>query len=141
MKTSYQSFSRFFIWCLFCALFVSCNKDPEYFTLVDYPDQMHIKSSVEDIVFNKGIANQEAVTFTWEAAVSPLQPSDEVTYKIGFYDTNQKETNHSEFIDLGNVTSVSFFSGPSDRVPFLFQPTTLCPMPLVSVYLCQAVVW
>ncbi len=108
MKTSYQSFSRFFIWCLFCALFVSCNKDPEYFTLVDYPDQMHIKSSVEDIVFNKGIANQEAVTFTWDAAVSPLQPSDEVTYKIGFYDTNQKETNHSEFIDLGNVTSVSF---------------------------------
>ena len=50
----------------------SCNKDPEYFSLETYPDEMHIKSSVEEIVLNKGIADQAAVTFTWDAASSPL---------------------------------------------------------------------
>ena len=86
----------------------SCNEDPEYFQLETYPDQMHIDVSQEEIVFNKGIANQPALTFNWQKAVSPINASDEVTYKMAFYDTNQKAENHSEFIELGDVTTASF---------------------------------
>ena len=86
----------------------SCNEDPEYFQLETYPDQMHIDVSQEEIVFNKGIANQPALTFNWQKAVSPINASDEVTYKMAFYDTNQKAENHSEFIELGDVTTASY---------------------------------
>ncbi|MBQ3632634.1 MAG: hypothetical protein II949_15625, partial [Prevotella sp.] len=53
-------------------LFTSCNEDPEYFTLPTYPDEMHVRSSVEEIVLNKGIADQTAVTLTWDKATSPI---------------------------------------------------------------------
>ncbi|MBQ3632637.1 MAG: hypothetical protein II949_15640, partial [Prevotella sp.] len=53
-------------------LFTSCNQDPEYFTLPTYPDEMHVRSSVEEIVLNKGIADQTAVTLTWDKATSPI---------------------------------------------------------------------
>lgn len=82
----------------------SCNKDPEYFSLETYPDEMHIKSSVEEIVLNKGIADQAAVTFTWDAASSPLSATDEVTYKMCLYPSTQKDSK-SDYIDLGtNLT-------------------------------------
>ena len=99
-----------FIIChlLFSVALTSCNKDPEFFQLESYPDQMHISVSQEEIVFNKGIANQPALTFNWQKAVSPVNASDTVTYKMAFYDTNQKAENHSEYIDLGDVTTASF---------------------------------
>ena len=59
-------------YCLLAIGLVSCNEDPEYFQLKTYPDQMHISVSQEEIVFNKGIANQPALTFDWQKAVSPL---------------------------------------------------------------------
>ena len=80
--------------------FVSCNEDPEFFTLESHPDEMHIKSSVESVVLNKGIANQEAITFTWDAASSPLSSADEVTYKLCFYPTAMKD-DKSDYIDVG----------------------------------------
>ena len=40
------------------ALFAGCNEDPEYFELKTYPDEMHIRSSVEEITLNKGIASE-----------------------------------------------------------------------------------
>ena len=92
----------------FSVALTSCNEDPEYFQLETYPDQMHIGVSQDEIVFNKGIANQPALTFNWQKAVSPINASDEVTYKMAFYDTNQKAENHSEYVELGDVTSVSF---------------------------------
>ncbi len=79
---------------------VSCNEDPEFFTLESHPDEMHIKSSVESVVLNKGIANQEAITFTWDAASSPLSSADEVTYKLCFYPTAIKD-DKSDYIDVG----------------------------------------
>ena len=62
-----------YVFSMLCLMaFVSCNDDPEFFKLESYPDEMHIRSSVESVVLNKGIANQEAVTFTWDAAKSPI---------------------------------------------------------------------
>ena len=100
----------FFVLCslFFSVVLTSCNEDAEFFQLKDYPDQMHITVSQDEIVFNKGIANQPALTFSWQAQPSPMATADSVTYKIAFYDTNQKADNHSEFINLGQTTSVSF---------------------------------
>ena len=83
-------------------LFTSCNKDPEYFTLPTYPDEMHVRSSVEEIVLNKGIADQTAVTLTWDKATSPLSPTDEVTYKVCLYPSSQKDLK-SDYIETGTT--------------------------------------
>lgn len=86
----------------------SCNEDPVYYELKDNPDQMHIKASAENVVFNKGLADQDAITFTWDAATSPVSAGDPVSYSIRFYDTNMKGEHMSELIELGNVTQKSF---------------------------------
>ena len=86
--------------------FVSCNDDPEFFKLESYPDEMHIRSSVESVVLNKGIANQEAVTFTWDAASSPISSADEVTYKVCLFPTAMKD-DKSAYIDVGTKTSLT----------------------------------
>ena len=70
---------------------ISCNEEPEYFALPTYPDEMHIRSSVEQIVLNKGIADQAAVTFTWDRATSPVSPSDKVSYKLCLYPSATKD--------------------------------------------------
>ncbi len=88
--------------------FTACNEDPEYYELKDNPDQMHIKASQSEIIFNKGMADQTAITFTWDAAVSPVSASDPVSYCIRFYDTNMKSEHCSDLIELGNVTQASF---------------------------------
>jgi hypothetical protein len=65
---------------------------------------MHVKCSVEEIILNKGISDQTAVTFTWDAASSPISTDDVVTYKMCLYPTTQKN-NKSAYIDLGtNLT-------------------------------------
>ncbi|MBP5387598.1 MAG: SusE domain-containing protein [Prevotella sp.] len=84
----------------------SCNEDPELFKLESYPDEMHIRSSVESIVLNKGIENQDAVTFTWDAATSPISPQDVVTYKVCLYPTAMKDSK-SDYIDVGTQTSLT----------------------------------
>ena len=63
----------YYLFGLFCAMFAmtSCNEDPTYFELPTYPDEMHVKASVEEIVLNKGIADQTAITLTWDKANSP----------------------------------------------------------------------
>ena len=79
------------------AAFSACNEDPEYFELPTYPDEMHIRSSVSDIVLNKGIADQAAVTFTWDRATSPLSSADKVSYKLCLYPSATKDQK-SEYI-------------------------------------------
>ena len=86
----------------------SCNEDPSYYELPDQPDQMHIKASATDVVFNKGMANEPAITFTWDAATSPVSAADEVTYGIRFYETSQKSEHMSDLIDLGATTQRAF---------------------------------
>ena len=98
MKKTYYLFG------LLCTMFAmtSCNEDPTYFELPTYPDEMHVKSSVEEIVLNKGIADQTAVTLTWDKANSPISPSDEVTYKVCLYPSAQKDLK-SEYIETGTT--------------------------------------
>ena len=63
MNTKISSRITVIGYCLLVIGLASCNEDPEYFQLETYPDQMHIGVSQEEIVFNKGIANQPALTF------------------------------------------------------------------------------
>ncbi len=96
-----------YVFSMLCLMaFVSCNDDPEFFKLESYPDEMHIRSSVESVVLNKGIANQEAVTFTWDAASSPISSDDEVTYKVCLFPTAMKD-DKSAYIDVGTKTSLT----------------------------------
>ena len=96
-----------YVFSMLCLMaFVSCNDDPEFFKLKSYPDEMHIRSSVESVVLNKGIANQEAVTFTWDAASSPISSADEVTYKVCLFPTAMKD-DKSAYIDVGTKTSLT----------------------------------
>jgi len=85
---------------------VACNEDPEYFELKTYPDEMHVRSSVESVVLNKGIADQTALTLTWDKATSPLSADDEVTYKVCFYLSAVRD-NKSDYIDCGTATQLS----------------------------------
>ena len=84
----------------------SCNEDPEMFKLESYPDEMHVRSSVENIVLNKGIADEAALTLTWDKATSPLSPNDVVTYKVCLYPSAVKD-NKSEYIDCGTNLSLT----------------------------------
>ena len=86
--------------CLLAGVFASCNKDPEYFELPVYPDEMHVKCSVEEIVLNKGIADDVALILTWDKATSPLSASDVVTYKVCFYPSSMKDQK-SAYIETG----------------------------------------
>ncbi|MBR0276748.1 MAG: SusE domain-containing protein [Prevotella sp.] len=84
--------------CAVAAALTSCNKDPEYFELPSYPDEMHVKSSVESIILNKGIANDVAVTLTWDKATSPISADDKVTYKVCLYPSATKDLK-SDYIE------------------------------------------
>ena len=53
-------------------LFTSCNKDPEYFTLEEQPDEMHVKSSVEEITLSKSSADQKASATSY-ASIPPVR--------------------------------------------------------------------
>ena len=90
-------------------MMTSCNKDPEYFELPDQPDQMFVKASATDIVLEKTLANQTALTLSWNSAVSPISSDDKVTYGVRFYETAQKSDHVSDLIELGEgVNELSF---------------------------------
>jgi hypothetical protein len=98
--------SQFFSLLCMAMAFTACNEDPELFKLESYPDEMHIRSSVEEIVLNKGAANQEAVTFSWDKATSPISSADVVTYKVCLYPSAMKD-DKSAYIDVGTNTSLT----------------------------------
>ena len=87
-------------------LLSSCNKDPEYFTLEDHPDEMHVKCSVEEIELTKSSADQTAVTFTWDAATSADPATEGLSYKLCLYPSGQKDS-HSAYKELGTNLSYS----------------------------------
>ena len=89
-----------------CAILTSCNKDPEYFSLPYNDDEMHVRCSVEEIVLDKGMGGQVAVTFSWDRATSPVSPDDEVTYKLCIYPSSQKDQK-SAYIDAGTNLSLT----------------------------------
>ena len=91
---------------LLSAVLAACNDDPEYFELPVYPDEMHVKSSVEEIVLNKGIADEVALTLTWDKATSPISASDVVTYMVCFYPSSMKDQK-SAYIETGTEQRLS----------------------------------
>lgn len=101
-----MKYLHFFVSAMCLMAFASCNEDPEFFKLDSYPDEMHVRSSAESVVLNKGIADQEAVTFTWDAATSPISSADEVTYKVCLYPTAMKDEK-SDYIDVGTNRSLT----------------------------------
>lgn len=91
--------------CAVVTALTSCNEDPEYFELKSYPDEMHIKSSVDEVVLSKAQASEVAVTFTWDKATSPISAEDKVSYKVCLYPTMLKDQK-SQYLET-DETSLS----------------------------------
>ena len=85
-----------------------CNEDPTYYKLDDQPDHMHLKVSEADITLSKALENDVAVTFTWEAAQSPIASYDSITYAFRLYNTEDKNGSSTEFMKIGRETTKSF---------------------------------
>ena len=85
-----------------------CNEDPTYYKLDDQPDHMHLKVSEADITLSKALENDVAVTFTWEAAQSPIANYDSITYAFRLYNTEDKNGSSTEFMKIGRETTKSF---------------------------------
>ena len=83
-------------------LMSSCNKDPEYFTLVAPADQMNITASAEKIILEKADETKDSVTFTWNKATD-RGPDTELVYYFRLYVAEMKER-QIEFIRLDSET-------------------------------------
>ena len=86
----------------------ACNEDPEYFTLDEQPDEMHIVASTDKLVLDKGKEDETAITFTWDAASSPVNETDLVTYSLRLYATANKSANNTDFYELDTDRKKSF---------------------------------
>lgn len=99
---------------LFCSVLMviftmtACNDDPSEYTLVRPADNMHIRASVEEIVLNKSMAQNEAVTFAWDEAISPIPTYDSITYMFRLYATDTKSDNQTDYYLLGNNREITF---------------------------------
>ena len=81
--------------CSILGVATACNEDPEYFTLDEQPDEMHIVASTDKLVLDKGKEDETAITFTWDAASSPVNETDLVTYSLRLYATANKSATSS----------------------------------------------
>lgn len=97
------------ICCLLLSLvaFTSCNKDDEMYVLPNQPDEMHVKSSVDEIVLDESKANEVAVTFNWSAATSPVADYESITYMLRIYATESEKENTTTYYQLGEKTQFS----------------------------------
>lgn len=86
--------------CSILGVATACNEDPEYFTLDEQPDEMHIVASTDKLVLDKGKEDETAITFTWDAASSPVNETDLVTYSLRLYATANKSANNTDFYEL-----------------------------------------
>ena len=68
------------------------------FTLDEQPDEMHIVASTDKLVLDKGKEDETAITFTWDAASSPVNETDLVTYSLRLYATANKSANNTDFL-------------------------------------------
>lgn len=94
--------------CSILGMMTACNEDPEYFTLEGQADEMHIVASTDSLVLDKGIEDETAITFTWDAASSPLNPADSVSYSLRLYATANKTANYTDYYELGTEREISF---------------------------------
>ena len=84
-------------------LMSSCNKDPEYFTLVAPADQMKVTASAEKIILEETYETEDAITFTWGKATN-RGPDTELVYYFRLYHAEMKEERQIEFIRLDSET-------------------------------------
>ena len=94
--------------CSILGVATACNEDPEYFTLDEQPDEMHIVASTDKLVLDKGKEDETAITFTWDAASSPVNETDLVTYSLRLYATANKSANNTDFYELDTDRKKSF---------------------------------
>lgn len=80
------------------AIFMSCNSDSDYFSLVAPTDQMQIKASTSSVSLEYALADNEAATFSWNAATN-RGAGTELTYYFRFYQLGMKN-NKSEMIEI-----------------------------------------
>ena len=90
------------------SVMTACNEDPEYFTLEEQADEMHIVASTDKLVLDKGKEDETAITFTWDAASSPVNETDLVTYSLRLYVTANKNANSTDFYELNTDLKKSF---------------------------------
>ncbi|MBQ8047351.1 MAG: SusE domain-containing protein [Prevotella sp.] len=102
-----KTFIRTIILACLAGFFTACNEDPEYYTLDSQPDEMHIQASVDRLILNKGIANQPAITFTWDAQPSPISADDQVTYAVRLYASANKDDFVTSLYDVGDARQFS----------------------------------
>lgn len=94
--------------CSLLGAATACNEDPEYFTLADQPDEMHIVASTDKLVLDRGKEDEIAITFSWDAAHSPVNATDLVSYSLRLYVTANKTANTTDFFELGSDLKKSF---------------------------------
>ena len=94
--------------CSILGVATACNEDPEYFTLDEQPDEMHIVASTDKLVLDKGKEDETAITFTWDATSSPVNETDLVTYSLRLYATANKSANNTDFYELDTDRKKSF---------------------------------
>lgn len=98
--------------CLLCLLLlvVSCNKDPEYYTLETPADQMFLKASATDITLGKDKEQEVAVTFTWNEAASRGTDTN-ITYFFKMW-MSELSSNVTELYEIpSGERSISFTHG------------------------------
>jgi len=99
MKTLY----KLFMMGAMVTSLASCNEDPEYYTLEDQPDNMHVAINTEAITLTAVHLNDEAIKLTW----TPIESEDDVTYLVRFYATDNKNEDYTDFVDVGASTEYS----------------------------------
>lgn len=99
MKTLYKLFMLIGV----LTIATACNKDPEYYTLGDQPDEMHVAINTPSVRLTAAHINEEAIKLTW----TPIQSTDSVSYMVRFYATDNKNEDVTEFFEVGKNTEFS----------------------------------
>ena len=99
MKTLYKLFMLIGV----LTIATACNKDPEYYTLEDQPDEMHVAINTPSVRLTAAHINEEAIKLTW----TPIQSTDSVSYMVRFYATDNKNEDVTEFFEVGKNTEFS----------------------------------
>lgn len=99
MKTLYKLFMLFGL----VGMVTACNEDPEYYTLEDQPDEMHVVLNTTSIRLTAAHINEEAIKLTW----NPIKSTDSVSYMVRFYATENRHEDVTDFYEVGTATEFS----------------------------------
>ncbi|MGQ1890236.1 SusE domain-containing protein [Thermophagus sp. OGC60D27] len=86
----------------FFILLISCNEEPEYFTLEVPSDQMKISASKENVILQKSEETEEAISFSWNKA-SDRGPDIDLVYYLRLVHAEMRNL-ESELIKIDQDT-------------------------------------